>query len=193
MRKVTPFRRSAEDAIPARPVAASLLTIASLSACGTTAPAIEATGLAGAQPVPPAEQSLAIQCSGDAALQQQMSEAVNAARANGGKTILGLNASLTRIAQSHACDVAAMGRASVAGSNGSNVVDRARAVGYPTCGVVQMVSAGGTPPEIIAGWLGSEAHREQVLGQLSEEIGSGVARGPDGRMWWSVVLGNDCR
>lgn len=179
--------------MPARPLVASILTTALLGACGPTGAVLDPTGAATGQPVPPAEQSLAVICSGDPALQQQMSEAVNAARAQEGKTILGLNASLTEIAQSHACDIAATGRATVAGSNGSSVVDRARAVGYPTCGVVQMVSPGGMPAGIVGGWLGSKPHRDEVLGQLSEEIGSGVARGPDGRMWWSVVLGNDCR
>ncbi|MGZ3216352.1 CAP domain-containing protein [Paracoccus sp. T5] len=142
---------------------------------------------------PPAEQALAAQCSGDATLSARLSSAVNAARSAEGKTLLETVAPLDQIAQSHACDMARMGRASVAGSNGSNVVDRARAVEYPTCGVVQLVGAGGTPEGTVSAWLVPGPQREQVLGQLSYQIGSGVARGSDGRLWHSTVLGNNCQ
>ena len=143
-------------------------------------------------PTAPAEQALAASCTGDPALSAQMVQAVNAARAAEGKTVLDPNAKLDQIAQSHACDTAAMGRATVAGSNGSNVVDRARAVDYPTCGVVQLVSVGGTPTGVVSGWLASIPHRDELLGQPSEQVGAGVTRGADGRLWWSVVMGERC-
>ena len=143
-------------------------------------------------PAAPAEEALAASCTGDPALSAQMVEAVNAARTAEGKTVLDPDAGLERIAQSHACDMAAMGQATVAGSNGSNVVDRARAAGYPTCGVVQLVSTGGTPLGTVNGWLASMPHRDEVLGQPSDQIGAGVTRGADGRLWYSVVLGERC-
>lgn len=166
--------------------------LATLAACNSTMP----TGLdghAGPAPEPPAEQALAAVCSGDAALAGQMTEVMNATRSAEGKTVLAPDARLDRIAVSHACDMAGRGRLDVAGSNGSNVVDRARAVDYPTCGVVQLVGRGGNPPGVVSTWLGQQAQREQVLGQLSYQIGSGAVRGPDGLVWYSVVLGNNCR
>ncbi len=172
----------------------AFLSAALLTACqqggGFDAPVIPLTGVDA--PADPAEEALAAICTGDAALQERMGEAVNAARAANGKVLLTANDDLIRIAQSHACDVAAMGRATVAGSNGSNVVDRARAVGYPTCGVAQLVAAGGTPEGVVAAWLRSEPHRVELMGQSSTELGTGVVRGADGRLWWSVVLGDDC-
>lgn len=176
------------------PVAALILSVAALAACqpGGRADA-EADLLLGDDiPAAPAEESLAALCTGDPALQQQMMDAVNAARAAEGKTILAANDQLVEIAQSHACDAAAMGRATVSGSNGSSVVDRARAVGYPTCGVAQLVAVGGAPLGVVSGWLGSKPHRVELLGQPSDEVGAGVVRGADGRLWWSVVLGDDC-
>lgn len=131
-------------------------------------------------------------CSGDPALGQRMIEAVNAARAREGKTLLESDETLTSIAQSHACDIAATGRASVAGSDGSNVVERARAAGYRACGVAQLVSTGGSPEATVGSWMLSEPHRTQLLTQLTEQIGVGATRGSDGRIWWSVVLGEDC-
>lgn len=129
---------------------------------------------------------------GDPADSQTMVEAVNAARGAQGKTILKNNVQLTEIAQRHACDIAATGQPSVAGSRGSNVVDRARAVGYPTCSVAQLVAVGGTAEGTVASWLVSLPHRAELLGQTSDEIGVGITRDASGRAWWSVVLGEDC-
>lgn len=159
--------------------------VVALAGCQSGFPALS-------QPQPPAEEALALQCSGDALAAQQLREGIAAARATEGKTALTESELLNRIAASHACDMARMGRADVAGSNGSNVVDRARAVGYPTCGVVQLVGSGSSAPATVAGWMVPGPNREQVLGQLSYEIGTGSARSADGRMWHSAVLGNDC-
>ncbi|MDO5646430.1 CAP domain-containing protein [Paracoccus sp. (in: a-proteobacteria)] len=163
--------------------------IASLSVLA----ACDAPVMTGATPEPPAEQALAAECVGDPGQGAALSDAVNAVRRADGKTVLTRSDTLDRIAQSHACDMAQRGRADVAGSNGSSVVDRARAVNYPACGVVQLVAVGGAPSGVVAGWMGRAATREQVLGQLSYDIGGGTARGRDGRVWHSVVLGNNCR
>ena len=144
-------------------------------------------------PADPAEQSLAAICSNDGIETDALVEAVNAVRGAEGKVILDGNAKLDKVAQSHACDMVSMGRATVAGSNSSNIVDRARSVDYPTCGVIQLVSVGGSASSVVAAWMQSPPHREQLLGDLSDEIGAGVTIGPDGRRWWSLVVGDNCR
>ncbi|TJZ94097.1 CAP domain-containing protein [Paracoccus gahaiensis] len=165
----------------------SLVCLMSLSACAT-GPMISLPETA-----PAAEEALAAQCAGNPEQGARLGAAVNAARAADGKTVLAQSEALDTIALSHACDMAQQGRADVAGSNGSNVVDRARSVGYPTCGVAQLVGSGGTPEGTVAAWTVPGPQREQVMGQLSYEIGSGVVQGADGRLWHSVVLGNDCQ
>ncbi|MDO5704763.1 MAG: CAP domain-containing protein [Paracoccus sp. (in: a-proteobacteria)] len=160
----------------------ALAAVAALSACDGTAPLSATT-----------QQTYAAQCAADPVQSQAMEDAMNAARTVEGKINLANSATLSTIAQNHACDMARMGSATVAGSDGSNIVDRARAVGYPTCGVVQLVTVGGSPTDVVNRWLVSKPHREQVLGQLSTDIGAGVTIGPDGRRWWSVVMGHDCR
>ncbi len=171
-----------------RPLAAAL-ALSMLAACGQ-APALTWPW---GQPEPPAEEALAVSCRGDAAIAAQLDAAVNAARQAEGKTLLDTAPLLTRIAPSHACDMAALGRVDVEGSNGSSVVDRARAVGYPVCGVVQLVGRGGGPADAVAGWLVREAQRTELLGQTSRQVGSGYATGADGTAYYSVVLGDDCR
>lgn len=140
----------------------------------------------------PAEQSLAAQCASDPTISAQLDSAVNAARQAEGKTLLDSAPLLAQAAQSHACDMAQRGRLDVEGSNGSSVVDRARAVGYPACGVVQLVSRGGGPAQAVSGWLGTEAQRTELLGQTSRQVGSGSAQGANGMTYYSVVLGDNC-
>ncbi|SNT72804.1 CAP domain-containing protein [Paracoccus seriniphilus] len=174
---------------------ASILGVALLTACDMGGSVTDETEILmeDAPTAKPTSQSLASSCSGDPAMQQQMMDAVNAARASAGKSVLDVDPKLVEIAQAHACDMAATGRATVAGSDGSNIVDRARAVGYDTCGVAQLVAVGRSPEGILAGWQRSLPHREELFSQMSTEQGAGVVRGADGRLWWSVVLAEDCR
>ena len=173
---------------PIRPLAACL-ALSLLSACGQRVDLAMPWG----QPEPPAEEALAAACPADPAIAAQLDGAVNAARQAQGKTLLDGAPLLAQIAQSHACDMAGQGRVDVEGSNGSSVVDRARAVGYPTCGVVQLVWRGGSPADAVANWLAREAQRTELLGQTSRQVGSGYAIGADGAAYYSVVLGDNCR
>lgn len=140
----------------------------------------------------PAEQSLAAQCAVNPAIVARLDGAVNAARQAEGKRVLDSAPLLAQAAQSHACDMARTGRVDVEGSNGSSVVDRARALGYPACGVVQLVARSDSPAMAVMAWMGGEAQRTELLGQTSRQVGSGFAPGPDGQGYYSVVLGNDC-
>lgn len=141
----------------------------------------------------PMDGQMLASCSGNEAQTEALISAVNARREINMKNLLEPNDKLNEIAQDHACDMARSGRLSVAGSDGSSIVDRARAVDFPTCGVIQMASAAGSPEALVNAWMGSTPHREQLLGDLSDEIGAGVTYGPDGQQWWSLVIGDDCR
>lgn len=148
---------------------------------------------AGNRPAAQVHEAPSFRCADDPAIAVQLDAAVNAARRAEGKTVLDSDPLLGRIAQSHACDMATMGRLSVEGSDGSSVVDRARAVRYPACGVVQLVWRGGSAAGAVANWLARDAQRIELLGQPSRQIGSGFAVGADGAGYHSVVLGDDCR
>lgn len=182
-------------------IVALSLFIAVLSACqsgligdrtsfGT--PGLGPTQVETGIPSAPAEQALAASCQIDETESDALLRAVADVRAQEGKVVLESDRRLNQAARSHACDMVRMDRVTVVGSNGSSVVDRVRATGYPTCGVIQMAWVGGTAAEAIAVGMRSPAHREQLLGQLSDEMGAGATIGPDGRRWWSLVIGDDC-
>lgn len=135
----------------------------------------------------------AASCPADSGAILALTEAVNAIREAEAKTLLKPDPLLAQIAQSHACDMAMTRRLDVAGSDGTNVVDRARAAGFRTCGVVQMVSDAASPVGVIDKWMRQAAAREQLLGQSIDRIGGGLAIGADGRQYWSLVMGENCR
>lgn len=172
-----------------RPAAFASIALTVLAACQpATAPVWSRE-----RPEPPAEQALVGDCQGNEGAAAALDRAVNAARQSEGKTLLPAAPALSRIAQSHACDMARLAHVDVEGSNGSSVLDRARAAGYPTCGVVQLVWRGSSPEDALSAWMARDAQRTEVLDQTSRQIGVGVATGADGRVYHSVVLGDDCR
>jgi uncharacterized protein YkwD len=60
---------------------------------------------------------------------------------------------------------------------GSGTVGENLALGYPTAKAV------------VAGWMGSEGHRANILGQQFTKIGVGCTNGPKGQLCAQVFLG----
>lgn len=114
-------------------------------------------------------------------------------RANQGKSVLNEDARFTLAAQSHACDMAAHGTLQVSGTNGSNVVNRLKAAEVGNCTQAsQIIGRAGSASAQAEGWMRDEPNRDTIQQQGLDKIGVGMARGPNGRIWWSVVLGSGC-
>ncbi|WBU65033.1 CAP domain-containing protein [Paracoccus aerodenitrificans] len=141
----------------------------------------------------PVEQSLAPVCApagGEliAALQEQ----INAERAALGRSTVAFSEDLDVVAQSHACDMVSMGRMTVAGSNGSSVVHRVRAAEYTACAAAQLIGRAGDPYAQAADWMANPAEEEIMTHDEFDEAGIGVVQS-GGRLWWSLVLTDNCR
>ena len=145
---------------------------------GLPAPAVEAIG-----PVCEAADSGAV---------EQMKERINAERTAMGRSPLTFVENLTFAAQAHACDMATMGRATVAGSNGSSVVHRVRAVEYSACSSAQIIGRSGDAYSQMANWMAHEPDEEVLVHQKFDDAGIGVVN-MGGRLWWSVVMADNCR
>jgi len=50
-----------------------------------------------------------------------------------------------------------------------------------------------TPAAVVAGWMGSESHKKNILGQVYNytHIGVGVCEGTDGKLYWAQLFIND--
>jgi uncharacterized protein YkwD len=96
---------------------------------------------------------------------------------------------LTAAAAEHAADMAARGKMSHKGGDGSSPFERMSRVGYTYSGAAENVAYGfPTVEAVMAGWMRSPGHRRNILGQYSQ-VGVGYATGKDGLTYWCVTFG----
>jgi uncharacterized protein YkwD len=126
--------------------------------------------------------------------------AVNRERSARGLARVSFKASLTRAARSHTSELARRGLLSHVSANGWTLSPRVRHFGYTTSGCTRWTagetlaraklgSLAATPQVIVKLWMGSRAHRAVLLTARLRDIGVGIARGSDGRRYFTVDLG----
>ncbi|OSP24963.1 hypothetical protein B7767_43010 [Streptomyces sp. 13-12-16] len=104
-------------------------------------------------------------------------ELVNAERGKVGCSPVKVNTTLTKAAQDHSEDMAASGSMSHTGSDGSSPGDRITRAGYGWSTYGENVAYGySTPEQVMAGWMGSPGHKENILNCAFKEIGVGLAQ-----------------
>ena len=116
----------------------------------------------------------------------------NIERVNRGLLPLRQHTQLDAAAQSHSDDMAANMFMAHQGSDGSTFGQRATRSGYPMWGGGENVAPGyPTPETVVAGWMGSAAHRDNILSTSFREIGVGYASSTRGyRNYWTQILGS---
>jgi uncharacterized protein YkwD len=76
---------------------------------------------------------------------------------------------------------------------GSTALERSKAAGYKPRFVGENVARGQySPEEVMDGWMGSEKHREHILGKLFTDVGAAVAIGKNKngyQVLWVQVFG----
>ncbi|MDT0614893.1 CAP domain-containing protein [Streptomyces lancefieldiae] len=153
---------------------------------GASRPAVKpsASASASAAPVPPSTPTATAPASGDVA---KVVELVNAERSKAGCSPVTVNAALTKAAQAHSEDMAATRTMSHSGSDGSSPDDRITSAGYHWSAYGENVAYGySTPEKVMAGWMSSPGHRENILNCDFKEIGVGLAQ-PDS--YWTQDFG----
>jgi uncharacterized protein YkwD len=116
----------------------------------------------------------------------------NAERRQAGVPPLTASTSLMRAAQLHADQMAAMGHMahSLPGARYPEPKDRLAAAGYDWQAYAENVANGqGSPASAMSSWMGSSGHRANILNSSLTEIGTAVATGSDGRLYWVQVFG----
>ena len=105
---------------------------------------------------------------------------------------LRLNATLTRAALLYAQDMATFGYMSHKGHDGSTPAARITRSGYRWREVGENLASGiMTPEEVVAGWLRSPDHCQNVMDPLYTEMGVAfaVARHREAGVYWAMELG----
>ncbi|MEU2432332.1 CAP domain-containing protein [Streptomyces sp. NPDC007861] len=104
-------------------------------------------------------------------------ELVNSERSKAGCSPVTLNATLSKAAQAHSEDMASHKNMSHTGSDGSAPGDRITRAGYSWSTYGENVAYGyDTPESVMAGWMDSPGHRENILNCEFKEIGVGLAQ-----------------
>jgi uncharacterized protein YkwD len=115
---------------------------------------------------------------------------INHERGRAGLSALTRSPVLDLAAQRHACDNAAHNRMSHTGSDGSQFGERIRRAGYGYRRANENVALGyRDAASVVAAWMRSPGHRQNVLDRATQDMGVGVARGRDGRLHWVMVSG----
>lgn len=112
-------------------------------------------------------------------------------RANGCAPVQ-LNEQLGAAAKSHSRDMAERNYFSHTGPDGSTFWQRAKAANYPYWASGETIGAGyATGVEVVAGWMGSQGHREIILTCNNDDIGIGVysKAGSQWQHYWTAVFG----
>jgi uncharacterized protein YkwD len=106
---------------------------------------------------------------------------------------LTVSSKLQSAAERHAKDMAAMGKMTHKGSDGSSSIHRIVAKGYKYRRAGENIAAGSfTVDGLMKGWMESPHHKRNILGSFSQ-IGVACATGEDGKRYWCVTFGLPAR
>jgi uncharacterized protein YkwD len=124
-------------------------------------------------------------------IQFRMLDSVNTLRARAGAPPLQLNQQLNAAAATHSRDMSAQGRPWLFGSDGSSPVTRVRRAGYTGRLVGELISETfETELETLTAWMAENETRNVILDPSARDMGFGYYQDPNGKLWWTLTLGN---
>jgi len=125
---------------------------------------------------------------GLATLRSGLLTLTNTQRSAAGLVPLVADARLEAVAQAQACHMAGRERLTHRGRWFAGLGRRLRREGYAYALAVENIGEGHeTAAAIVAGWMESPSHRENMLADGLRAVGYGVARAANGRLHWSMV------
>ena len=129
-----------------------------------------------------------------AKLQFRMLDSVNALRSSQGVASVELNPQLNAAAATHARDMSLQNRPWHFGSDGSSPIDRLARVGYQGSLVGENISETyETELETLAAWMEQPDTRRTILSPQAGEMGFAWFQENNGKIWWTLVMGNPNR
>ena len=133
---------------------------------------------------------------------QRILELVNIERANVGLDSLSIDSQLDQAANLHTDEMVQADQMSHQLPGEASLGDRVSATGYDWTRLGENVAAGYTTPEaVVAGWMNSTGHRENILNPEFTHLGvgyenapdniTGTPENPDFDVYWTQVFGTD--
>jgi len=126
--------------------------------------------------------------------EQAIVDLTNAARAKDKLEPLKVNPTLCEVARAHAANMAKKEKMEHV-LDGKNPAQRVTAAGYRYRRMAENIAYSNQlgPKRIVAGWMDSPMHRENILNERFREIGVGIARSKDGDVYYTQVFGTQLR
>jgi uncharacterized protein YkwD len=126
-----------------------------------------------------------------AALEAELLDSVNRERLRAHRVALARDPVLDRVARAHSADMIERGFFSHDAPDGASPVDRLQrggATGFSLAGEnVGKTNRSFPNREIVQGWLASPVHRENLMAPAFNTTGVGIARAPDGTLFYTQV------
>jgi uncharacterized protein YkwD len=126
---------------------------------------------------------------GDAALEAEVIELVNAERRRARCPEVHLDKRLRSAARGHSADMARHNEMSHEGSDGSSPWDRAERAGYDAALSENVAVGYGTAEAVMDGWMNSPGHRDNILNCEARATGVGLAHSANGTPYWTQMFG----
>jgi uncharacterized protein YkwD len=122
--------------------------------------------------------------------EQKILDLTNAAREKEKLPALKLNQVLLKVARAHSANMARQGKMDHV-LDGKKPHERVKDAGYDYSYMGENIAwTTGDPPAVVfKGWMNSEHHRENILGEHYTEIGIGIARTDKGEVYYTQVFG----
>ena len=103
---------------------------------------------------------------------------------------LAFSALLARVAENHSRDMARNGFFSHNNPEGLGTEERINRAGYRWRAFGENIGCGqDAPDKIMAAWMKSSSHRENILGAAYTEVGIGFVTGGECRYYWTGLFG----
>lgn len=124
-------------------------------------------------------------------IQYEMLDGINSLRRAAGAPEVSLNAQLNAAAATHSRDMSVQNRPWHFGSDGSSPIDRARRVGYQGRVLGENISETyETELETLAAWMERPETKQVILDPNARDMGFAWYQENNGKIWWTLVLGN---
>lgn len=124
-------------------------------------------------------------------LENEILRQTNAARAANKCSALKMDSHLLAAARLHSADMAQNDYFSHTGLDGTGPDARMKAAGYDISGGWAENIAEGypTPDAVMAAWLGSPGHKQNIVNCAMKSIGVGIGAAADGALYWTQDFG----
>ena len=141
------------------------------------------------EPAPPDDSDADEPVDEITALEDEVTRLTNQERERAGCDPLATDERLRSSARGHSEDMAVNDYFDHTGRDGRSPFDRMADAGYPNPAAENIAFGYPTPADVMAGWMDSEGHRNNILNCSFVAIGVGLAFNGDGRPYWTQNFG----